>query len=80
MEINHLQFILEQVSPRIAAMQPGEVTGREGLFDPKLWDAVPPRERRHVLGRPISILIVQGKVQLVFIGFDRKHHNHDRKK
>ena len=80
MSSDHLQFIREHVSPRIAAMQPGEVTDCEGLFDPELWDAVPPSDHRHVFGRPISRLIAQGKVKLEFIGFDGKRHNLYRKK
>ena len=80
MNNDHMQFILEHVSPRIALMEPGDVTDCKDLFDPELWNAVPPHEHRYVFGRPISMLVAQGKVPLEFSGFNRKRHNLYRKK
>lgn len=79
MNDEHLQFILEHITPRISRMELDEVTDCEGLFDPELWNAVPPSDRRHVFGRPISMLVAQGKVPLEFAGFNRSRHNLYRK-
>lgn len=80
MNNEHMNFILEQATPQISAMELGEEATCEELFDPGLWDAVPPSEHRHVFGRPISMLVAQGKVPLEFSGFNRKRHNLYRKK
>jgi hypothetical protein len=56
-------------------MKRGEITDCEGLFDPELWNAAPPSDRRHVFGRPIAMLVAQGKIPLEFAGFDRARHN-----
>ena len=80
MHNDHMKFIFEHVLPRIALMEPGEITDCEGLFDPALWKAVPPSDRRHVFGRPISMLVAQGKIPLEFAGFNRARHNLYRKK
>ena len=75
MDNDHLRFILMHVSPHIAQMRSGEVTDCKGMFDPELWHAAPSDEHRHVFGRPIAMLVAQGKIPLRFIGFDRSRHN-----
>jgi hypothetical protein len=80
MNNEHIQYIFDHISPRLVLMKPGEVTTCEGLFDPELWNAVPPFEHRYVFGRPLSLLVAQGKVPLEFAGFNRKRHNLYRKK
>jgi hypothetical protein len=80
MNENHMKEILDHILPRIALIAPGELTDCEGLIDPGVWYDVPGPERRYVFGRPISVLVAQGKVLLEFAGFDRKRHNLYRKK
>ena len=80
MHNDHMQFIYEQATPQISAMEFGQITDCKGLFIPELWNAVPPSDRRHVFGRPISMLVAQGKLPLEFAGFNRKRHNLYRKK
>ena len=80
MNQEHMQFILEHITPRISQMKPGEEITCEDLFDPELWDSVSPSEHRYVFGRPISMLVAQGKVHLEFAGFNRARHNLYRKK
>lgn len=79
MNQDHIQFIYDHVSPRISAMESGQITDCKDLFDKELWDAVPPSDHRHVFGRPISMLVAQGKVPLEFAGFNSKRHNLYRK-
>ncbi len=80
MNENHMKEILEHITPRIALMESGGVTDCEGLIDPGVWSDVPAPERRYIFGRPISVLVAQGKVLLEFSGFNRARHNLYRKK
>ena len=80
MQQEHMQFILEHITPLISLMKTGEETTCENLFDPELWYSVPPQERRYVFGRPISMLVAQDKVELEFSGFNSNRHNLYRKK
>jgi len=75
MNNDHMQFILEQAFPNVAAMRTGEVTDCEGMFNTELWNIVPPDERRYIFGRPIAMLVAQGKLPLRFVGYDSKRHN-----
>ena len=79
MNNEHMQFILEDTNPRVSAMEQGQITDCKDLFDPALWDAVPPSEHRYVFGRPISMLVAQGKIPLEFAGFSSSRHNLYRK-
>ena len=80
MENDHMQFIYEIVMEQSENMKTGEIRDCEGLIGPDAWDSVPPPEHRYVFGRPISILVAQGKVSLEFAGFNRARHNLYRKK
>jgi hypothetical protein len=80
MQQEHIQFILEHITPRITAMELGQITDCKDLLDKELWDAVPPSERRHVFGRPLAMLVAQGKMPLEFAGFNSRRHNLYRKK
>jgi hypothetical protein len=80
MQQDHMQFILEHVLPRTLLMKPGEETTCKDRFDPELWKAVPPFERRYIFGRPIAMLVAQGLLPLEFAGFNSKRHNLYRKK
>jgi hypothetical protein len=79
MNNEHMQFILDHITPHVALMTLGDVTDCERLIDPDLWDPVPAWERRYIFGRPVSRLVAQGKVALEFAGFDSKRHNLYRK-
>jgi hypothetical protein len=79
MNNEHMKFIYEEVIPRISLMEIGEITDCKDLFDPVLWDAVPPPEHRYVFGHPISMLVAQGKVPLAFAGYNSARHNLYRK-
>lgn len=80
MDKDHIQFVFVHVMARLALMESGQITDCEGLFDPELWDSVPPSERRYVFGKPIAMLVAQGKLPLEFAGFNSKRHNLYRKK
>ena len=80
MNENHMKEILEHIIPRIALMESGGLTDYEGLIDPAVWSDVPAPERQHAFGRPISMLVAQGKIPLEFSGFNRARHNLYRKK
>ena len=79
MQQDHIQFIYDHVLPRISSMELEQITDCKDLFDPDLWNAVPPFERRYVFGRPIAMLVAQGKLPLEFAGFNSKRHNLYRK-
>ena len=80
MDKDHIQFVLEHYMARLTLMESGRVTDCEDLFDPELWKAVPPSERRYVFGRPIAMLVAQSRLPLEFVGFYSKRHNLYRKK
>ena len=71
--------VLEHTTPRAARMCLGEVTDCEGLIDPGVWNDVPAHERRFAFGRPVSLLVAQGKLPLEFAGLSRARHNLYRK-
>ena len=73
------EMLRDHISEPISEMEPGEETDCEGLIAPEVWTPVPPPERRHAFGRPVSRLVAQGKVPLVFSHFDSKRHNIYRK-
>jgi hypothetical protein len=75
MDKNHIQFILDLTLDRAKAMELGQITDCQGLFDPKLWNTVPPSERRYVFGKPIAILALNGQLSLEYAGFDKSRHN-----
>ena len=76
----HMEFVRDVAMERIDLAKSGEVRDCEGWIGPEVWILVPPSERRHVFGRPLAMLVVQGKLPLVFVGFDSKRHNLYRKK
>jgi hypothetical protein len=76
----HLEFIHEITMERIDLAKPGEIRDCEGWIGPEAWSLVPPTDRRHVYGRPLAMLVAQGRLPLEFVGFDSKRHNLYRKK
>ena len=80
MKDDHMQFINDTVMEQAEKAKSGEVRDCEGWIGPDVWGLAPPSERRHVFGRPLAMLVAQGRLPLEFIGFDSKRHNLYRKK
>lgn len=80
MDIDHLKFILDHITPQISKLEVGQIVTCEQLIEPELWNSIPPSDHRYIFGRPVSTLIAQSKVPLEFHGFNRKRHNLYRKK
>ena len=68
-------LLLQHISEAISKMKPGDTTDCEGRIAPDVWNPTPPRERRNAFGRPVSRLVAEGKVPLVFSHLDSKRHN-----
>jgi hypothetical protein len=72
---DYLQKLLEHIMEVISSMKPGDTTDCEGLIAPEVWNDTPPLERRHDFGIPVSRLVKERKVPLVFSHIDSKRHN-----
>jgi hypothetical protein len=79
MNDDHMQFIYDIAMEQCENMKYDEIRDCKGLIGPEVWNIVPPSERRHVFGRPLAMLVAQGKLPLEFAGFNRKRHNLYRK-
>ena len=69
------EMLRDHIKEAISTMETGEETDCEGLIAPEVWIPVPPPERRHAFGIPVSKLVAQGKVPLVFSHLDSERHN-----
>ena len=79
MNDDYEEMLRDHISEPISSMKTGEETDCEGLIAPEVWIPVPPPDRRHAFGIPVSRLVAQGKVPLVFDHLDSKRHNVYRK-
>ena len=72
---NYEEMLRDHIKETISTMETGEETDCEGLIAPEVWIPVPPPERRHAFGIPVSKMVAEGKVPLVFSHLDGERHN-----
>jgi hypothetical protein len=70
-----LQMVLEDISPQVAPMKPGEKIKAKGLFDPVFWDSLSDPERSY-FGKLVVRLVALGLVPLENLGAGPRTANH----